>query len=148
MVSAVSTPQQVPRTVRAAGALVGVQGLCGLAFVVSVFVGGTQPMSNRLGEAGYFVLLSAGVLAVAIGLLRGARWARTPAAVVQVLLIGVAYYALHSASRPEIGLPVAAYCVAVVVLLFTKRARDWAWRDRDSTGDSTGDEDTDGEDSG
>lgn len=145
MVSAVSTERQVPRTVRVAGALVGVQGLCGLAFVISLFIGGTQPMNSRFGEAGYFVLLSAGVLAVSVGLLRGSRWARTPAAVVQVLLIGVAYYALHSASRPEIGLPVAAYCVAVVVLLFTKRARDWAWRDPASTGEQ---DETDGEDSG
>lgn len=127
MVAATEPARTVPRTVRIAGVLVAVQGLAGIAFIVGVLAGGAQSMGSRLGEAGYFALLSAGVLAVAVGLLRGARWARTPAAVLEVLLIGVAYYALHGASRPEIGLPIAAYCVAVIVLLFTKQSRDWAW---------------------
>lgn len=122
--------QVVPRTVRIAGVLVGLQALAGLAFVVAVLVGsGTQSMTNRLGEAGYFLLLSAGVGAVAVGLVRGARWARTPAIVVEILLIGVAWYALGGAQRPELGIPVGVYCLAVIVLLFLRAARTWAMRD-------------------
>ncbi|WP_037345249.1 hypothetical protein [Sciscionella sediminilitoris] len=126
MASAESAPA-VPRTVRLAGVLVAVEGLAGIAFIVGVLAGGAQSITNRLAEAGYFALLSAGVIAVAVGLLRGARWARTPAVVLQILLVGVAYYALNGASRPEIAFPVVAFAIAVIVLLFVRVSREWAW---------------------
>jgi hypothetical protein len=122
--------QVVPRPVGIAGVLVGIQSLAGFAFVVAVLVGsGSQSMTNRLGEAGYFLLLSAGIAAVAVGLWRGARWARTPAIVVELLLVGVAWYALGGAQRPELGIPVGVYCLAVIVLLFLRGSRQWAARD-------------------
>jgi hypothetical protein len=120
----------VPRQVRAAGALVGLQGLAGVAFTVALLVRGATESghgSNVFGEAGYYGVLAAGVIAVAVGLLLGRRWARTPAAVLQVLLIGVGWYAISGSGRVELGLPAVALCIGVLVLLFVAPSRAWAF---------------------
>jgi hypothetical protein len=119
----------VPGPVRVAGALVCAQGLLGLVFVVALVwrvVGGTERAGNVLGEAGYFLVLSAAVLAVGAGLVLGRRWARTPAIVVQLLLLGVAWYTAGPSGRPEYGIPVAAVCLVTAGLLFSPAARTWS----------------------
>ncbi len=119
-----------PRSVRGAGILVGVQGLAGIAFAVALLVrafgGGSASGGNLFGEAGYFAVLGGGVLACGIGLLLGRTWARTPSTVIEILLLGVSWYAIGPSSRPELGLPVAALCVLVLVLLFVAPSREWA----------------------
>lgn len=121
-----------PRSVLIAGVLVGAQGLAGLAFAVAVLVHALTAAGKlagaEFGEAGYFTVLSAAVLAVAYGLLRGHRWSRTPAALLQLLLLGVAYYLLGGSGQVLIGILVAVLCVVILVLLFTNRARVWAAR--------------------
>jgi predicted lipid-binding transport protein (Tim44 family) len=118
-----------PKQVRIAGALVGVQALAACAFVVALVIGGARGDAAAPGsvwaEVGFFVLLTAGVVAVAVGLLRGRHWSRTPGALLQVLLLGVAYFAMRS-GRPGIAVPAAAFCVAVIVLLFVRASRQWA----------------------
>ncbi|KAA2260973.1 hypothetical protein F0L68_19450 [Solihabitans fulvus] len=119
-----------PRSVRLAGLLVGLQGLAGVAFAVAVVVKAIGAPAQRgalLGEAGYFVLLGGGVLFAGICLVLGKRGARTPAIVMQLLLLAVAYYAYSSHQRLA-GLLVAAFCVTVLVLLFTAPARAWVLR--------------------
>lgn len=117
-----------PGQLRVAGALVGVQGLVGLGFAVALAVSavrvGNQPGLNIFGELGYFAVLSAGVLAAAVGLLLGKRWARTPAIVVQLLLLGVAWY-LRAADRQLIALGVGLFCLTVIVLLLSTPVRSW-----------------------
>ncbi|PPK69856.1 hypothetical protein V5P93_006504 [Actinokineospora auranticolor] len=119
-----------PRTVLAAGALVGVQGLTALVFTVMLLVRGLSGESelgnNVFGEAAYFAVLAAGVLACAGGLLIGKTWARSPSVVVQLLLLGVAWYAIGPSGRPEYGVPVAVLCVIVLVLLFRSSTTVWA----------------------
>lgn len=119
-----------PPSVRGAGILVGVQGLAGVGFAVAVLVrafgGPSTPGTNLFGEAAYFAVLGGGVLACGIGLLLGKTWARTPSVVVEILLLGVSWYAIGPSGRPEFGLPVAAVCVLVLVLLFTTPSRAWA----------------------
>lgn len=110
-----------------------------MAFIAALLVrgiSGTGPGqgSSIFGEAGYFGVLTAAVIAVAVGLLLGKRWARTPAAVLQVLLIGVGWYAISGSGRLEIGLPVAALCVGVLVLLFVAPSRAWAFGEPDPGG--------------
>lgn len=124
-----SVVHAAPRSVRAAGVLVALQGLTGLAYAVAVLVrafGQTRGAGNVYGEAGYFGVLAFAVLAVAVGLLLGNRWARTPATVLQLLLLAVAWYAIGPSHQVVAGVAVALLCVATLVLLFTARARAWA----------------------
>ena len=70
---------------RLAGVLVGLQGLLALGFAVALTVraltveGTGLPVRDIVGEAGYFVVIGAALVAVGAGLVVGRRWARTPA---------------------------------------------------------------------
>jgi hypothetical protein len=117
--------------VRIAGVLVVVQGLAGLAFAVAVLVlaFGSRNASNLYGEAGFFAVMAAAIIAIAVGLILGYRWTRTPAAVLQVLLIIVAWYAIGPTRLVVPAIITVAACVATLVLLFTAPARAWAVAD-------------------
>jgi len=109
--------------------LVGLQGLAGVTYAIAVLVRAVtsvRPAGSQYGEVGYFAVLSACVLAVAVGLVTGHPWARTPAAVLQLLLLGVSWYVLGPSGQMVIGVVVAALCLAVLGLLLTRRARAWA----------------------
>lgn len=119
----------VPGQVRLAGGIVCAEGALGLAFAVALLVraaGGVERVGDVLAEAAYFAVLAAAVLAVGIGLLLGKRWARTPVIVVQLLLLGVAWYAAGPSGRPEVGIPVGLVCLVVIGLLFGPKAKSWA----------------------
>jgi hypothetical protein len=121
-----------PRPVLVAGTMVALQGLTGVVFAVAVLIHALTAAGKlagaEFGETGYFVVLSAAVLAVAYGLLKGRRWSRTPAAMLQLLLLGVCYYVLGPSGQVLAGVLVAIYCVAVIVLLFLRESRVWAAR--------------------
>lgn len=125
-----SDADPVPGSIRLAGALVCAQAVAGLAFAVALVVRGSGDSNgsdgaNVLGEAGYFAVLGAGVLAVGVALAWGRRWARTPAFVVQLLLLGVAWYALGPSGRPEIGVPLGLVGFGISALLLSPTARAW-----------------------
>jgi hypothetical protein len=124
----VAIQTQVPAAVRVAGVLTALQGLAGLAFAVALVVrafGGAESTGKVLGEAAYFAVLCAGVLAAGIGLVLGRRWARTPSIVVQLLLLGVAWYMYGPSGQQLIGSLIGIYSVVAVVLLFTNPVRRW-----------------------
>jgi hypothetical protein len=113
----------------AAALVVALQGALGVLFAAILFaraLNSSVRVVDVIGEAGYFAVLGGGVLAVAVALFRGRRWARTPALVVQVLLVGVAWYAAVPSGRPEFGLPVGLVCLAVGAALLGRPAREWA----------------------
>jgi hypothetical protein len=126
-----------PRTILGAGLLVALQGLTGLVFAVLLLVsaigGGSTPGNNVYGEAAYFAVLAGGVLATGVGLLLGKHWARSPAIVVQILLLGVAWYIFGPSSRPEIGAPLGLVVIGAIVLLFHTQSSRWAQGDDDAT---------------
>ncbi|WP_447004225.1 hypothetical protein ACRAKI_32030 [Saccharothrix isguenensis] len=126
--ASVSTQGKVPPAVRAAGALTSVQGLAGLAFAVALVLRSfsAEEAGGVLGEAAYFVVLSAGVLAAGGGLVLGRHWGRTPAIVVQLLLLGVAWYAYGPSGQQLWGSLLGVYVVVTLVLLFTNPVRRWA----------------------
>lgn len=72
--------------------------------------------------AGFGLML----LAVGVSLVRGRQGARTPAIVAQLLLLGACWYAAGPSSQPAYGVPAAALCVAILVLLFCPPAMRWA----------------------
>jgi peptidoglycan/LPS O-acetylase OafA/YrhL len=123
----VTTNTTVPGTVKAAGVLVGIEGLAGITFAVILLISGSsRPGMNIYGEAGYFTVIFGGVLACGIGLLLGKRWARGPATAIQILLLGVAWYAIGPSSQPLFGVPIAVLCIGSLVLLFRAPSRMWA----------------------
>lgn len=118
-----------PQTVRVAGALTGLQGLAGIGFAVALLVralSGVETIGNLYGEAAYFTILGGAVLGCGIALVLGKRGVRGPTTVIEIILLGVAWYAAGPSGRPEYGIPVAALCVAVLYLLYNAPARIWA----------------------
>jgi hypothetical protein len=127
-----------PRTILGAGLLVALQGLTGLVFAVILLIhaagGASTPGNNVYGEAGYFTVLAGGVVAVGVGMLLGKHWARGPAIVVQLLLLGVAWYVFGPSGRPEFGLPFGLLVIGTLVLLFHNRSSEWAQGDDEAHG--------------
>ncbi len=129
--------QAVPRTIRIAGVLTTLEAVVGLVFVAALLVratsgdlggAGTLGRGATYGEAGYYGILSLGVLAAGVGLMRGKHWARTPSLLLQLLLIGVAWYAAGPSANPVVALVIAVPAVAVLWCLFNKHGRVWSWR--------------------
>jgi hypothetical protein len=117
-----------PRQVKLAGALVGVQGLLGLGFAAALVVRTFAPdaaVGNILGEAAYFVVIGAALVAVGIGLLTGRRWARTPAIVTQLLLLPVVYSLLGPSRQLVLGIVAGAFVITTFLLLISEASRAW-----------------------
>ena len=119
----------VPRPVRVAGLLVLLQGMAGLAsggwLLVAAVRGSTGPIPIG-ATAAWLIGFGLILLAVGVNLVRGRHGARTPAVVAQLLLLGACWYATGPSSQPIYGIPAAAFCVAVLVLLFCAPVRAWA----------------------
>jgi hypothetical protein len=119
----------VPRSVRAAGVMVLLEGLVGLVVGGALFVaaahGSTSPVpvwATAAWLAGFGAIL----LAVGVSLARGRHGARTTAIVAQLLLLGACWYAAGPSAQPVYGIAAAAFCVTVLVLLFCPPALRWA----------------------
>ena len=118
-----------PTAVRAAGALVGVQALAALAFTAALVVRtGSTPVGAGpvLGEAGFFLLVAVALGAVAVGLLTGRLWARTPALVAQLLLLPVVYSLIGPSQQSVGGRRAGALVFATFMLLLNERSRVWS----------------------
>jgi hypothetical protein len=115
--------------VRAAGVLVGLQALAALAFtlVLAVRVPTAElGVKAAAGEAVFFALVAAALVAVAAGLVRGRRWARTPAMVTQLLLLPVVYSLLGPSRQLLLGLVAGAVVFAAFMLLLSEPSRRWS----------------------
>ncbi|KID28652.1 hypothetical protein [Prauserella rugosa] len=113
-----------PREVRYAGLLTALPGL-GL-IVIALVLAFTGTSRDLLAEVSYYVVLGAGVLACAAGLLLGKTWARSPSLVVALILIGVGWYAAGPSDQAGYGVPIMIAGVVVIVLLFRRDSRAWA----------------------
>lgn len=135
--------ESAPLAVRVAGVVVAGQGLTGIGFAVALVFrlagGAGGPGNNVLGTAGYFAVLGFGVAFAGLALAAGRRAARTPAVVVQLVLLGVAWYTVSGSGQWLVGLLAAAMSVAVLVLVFIGPSRRWAMGVGDTeSGDEAG----------
>ena len=124
-----SLPAGPPPQVRAAGVLVAAQALLALVFAGFLVVRASSaelPVSFVLGEAGYFAVIGAALLAVGLGLLAGRRWARTPAIVTQLLLLPVVYSLIGPSRQLVLGIVAGAVVVTAFLLLISERSRMWS----------------------
>jgi hypothetical protein len=112
--------------------LVGLQGLLGLGFAVALVVRaltveGTDLLVRDIaGEAGYFVVIGAALVAVGLGLVAGRRWARTPAIVTQLLLLPVVYTLIGPSRQLLLGIVAGVFVVATFLLLISEASRTWS----------------------
>jgi hypothetical protein len=115
--------------VRVAGALVGVQALLAVVFAAFLVLRASSaelPVSFVLGEAAYFAVIGAALLAVGLGLLTGRRWARTPAIVTQLLLLPVVYSLIGPSRQLVLGVVAGAYVITTFLLLISEPSRTWS----------------------
>ncbi|MGH3855976.1 MAG: hypothetical protein ACRDR6_21295 [Pseudonocardiaceae bacterium] len=117
-----------PRSVRGAGVFVGLQGLVGVVIAAGLLVAAVRGPTGPVPGATAACLASFGVILLVVGvkLVRGRRGARTPAVVAQLLLLGVCWSAAGPSAQPAYGVPAAAFCVLVLILLFCPPALRWA----------------------
>ncbi|MFL6130448.1 MAG: hypothetical protein ACJ73E_15465 [Mycobacteriales bacterium] len=115
-------PPEPPRPVRLAAAVVAAEGvaliLLGLAEAVSTLVSDPASIGLALVTAAFAVGTGALLLWLARALIGLRRAARTPVVVLQLIALPVGWNLAGTSGRPELGLPVIALAVAVLVLLF------------------------------
>jgi hypothetical protein len=125
----VTARDRIPPQVRAAGALVAGQGLAALGFgvfLVAAAGGAALSLGAVLGEAALFAIVGIVLAALGIGLVRGGRGARTPAIVVQLLLLPVVYSLIGPSQQLVAGIVTGVYVVATFLLLISEPSRRWA----------------------
>lgn len=122
---------QPPTVVRSAGILGMIQGLAGLVFAAVLIVrearGFHDPAAviSGYGTALWFILIFGAVLLAGFFLYSGRRWGRGPVVMLQLCLLGVAYY-MFTSDRLELAIPTAIMAIAGLVLLFNTAAVHWA----------------------
>ncbi|WP_157250663.1 hypothetical protein [Nonomuraea typhae] len=103
-------------TLLVAAVIVALEGLIalGLGIYVGVeaAVGRPESMTSAVAEAGFGLLVGAGLLWVAWGgLFKLERWGRSPSVLAQIFVIPVAI-TLINADRPALGIPLLAVALA------------------------------------
>lgn len=119
-----------PATVRQAAIVVSLEGLAGVLaavwYVVSGLFGTDEPGMNKFGTAAWFVIMGSAVLAAGWALWTGRRWGRGLAVFAQLILLGVAYYVGVGSGQWLAGGAVAVMALAILALLFSPSALQWA----------------------
>jgi hypothetical protein len=117
-----------PGPVRAAGALVGLQA-CGLIAIAVVSVisglGHHSGLGQLLAQGAYFVVLALFLAAIAAALIRGRRWGRTPAIVVQILAGAIGIWLAFPSGRPVWGIGLILLAVVTGGLLIGRSGTAW-----------------------
>lgn len=118
-----------PTTVRAAAVLVGLQGAIGavaaVVFLIRGLAGADRHVVDGFGNAAWFGLLGAVLLAAAWALWTGRRWGRGIAVYAQMLLLPVSWYVGVGSHQWVYAVPVALVSIAILVLLFHPATLRW-----------------------
>lgn len=111
--------------------LVGLQGLGLLVFAVVAIISGAgshAAVGEMLAQAGYFVIL-AGLLAVVVAaLIKGRRWGRTPAIVIQIIAVAIGFWLTVPSGQWPWGVALMLVAIATGALLLSPAANDWISR--------------------
>lgn len=134
----------VPMAVRRAAGLVSVQGavgiVAGVVFVIRALSGADRHIVDGFGNAAWFGLFGAVLLAAAWALWTGRRWGRGIAIYAQLLLLPVSWYVGVGSHQWIYAVPIALMSVAIVVLLFSRSAVQWLTSRDAASADSSGPE--------
>lgn len=113
---------------RIAAVLVALQGAGLVVLAGMTLFSGIAHGANtaQLGaQVAYFVILGGLLVLVCAGLLRGRRWARTPALVAEVVVFAVGMWMAFPSARLAPGLAIMALGAANFVMLVTPSANHW-----------------------
>jgi hypothetical protein len=114
-----------PTTLTVAAVVLAAEGL--LALILGVYaaveslIGAATDLSSGLVVAGFGVLVGAGLLWVAWGVLQALRWSRGPAVVTQIFALPVAF-GLIGSDQYGFGVPVVAAAVIVLVTILAPQS--------------------------
>ncbi|GAA1402375.1 hypothetical protein GCM10009613_62210 [Pseudonocardia kongjuensis] len=121
---------RVPENVKVSGLLVAVQGVVGVVVAVVLglraFEAGGPRLYYGLAESGIFLLMGGAVVGIGYGLVRGLHGCRTPAIVVQLLLLPVVYSLLGPSRQLLWGIVCGLYVVLTFMLLISEQSKRWA----------------------
>ena len=134
----------VPMAVRRAAGLVSVQGAAGVVlavvFVIRALAGADRHVVDGFGNAAWFGLLGAVLLAAAWALWTGRRWGRGIAIYAQMLLLPVSWYVGVGSHQWIFAVPIALISVAILALLFSRSAIQWMTSREAASADNSGPE--------
>jgi hypothetical protein len=118
-----------PATVRQAAVLVGLEGaaavVAAVVFVVRALAGADQHVVSGFGNAAWFAVIGAAVLAAGWALWTGRRWGRGVAVFAQLLLLPVTWYLGVGSHQWFYAIPIAVVAVITLVLLFSPATLQW-----------------------
>jgi hypothetical protein len=117
-----------PPSVRVAAVLVAAEGLGLLVYGGFNASGGIANHANGVqlaAQVAYFVVLGGLLGLVCSGLLRGRRWARTPALVAQVVVIAIGLWMAFPSGRLRWGIGLIVLGAVTFALLVTPAANHW-----------------------
>lgn len=99
----------------------------GLLLLVRDLMGHRDPgaVISGWGTSLWFFFIFGVVLTGAIMLLRGARWGRGPIIMLNLCLVGVAYYMFRS-SAFSLAIPTVAVALGALYCMFNSKALNWA----------------------
>jgi hypothetical protein len=115
--------------VRQAAVLVGLEGaaavVAAVVFVVRALAGADQHVVSGFGNAAWFAVIGAAVLAAGWALWTGRRWGRGVAVFAQLLLLPVTWYLGVGSHQWFYAIPIAVVAVITLVLLFSPATLQW-----------------------
>jgi hypothetical protein len=119
---------RTPRQVQLAGVGVAAEAVAGLIATIVLLTGSSTdlPVASVVGEAALFVLGAAALGFVGWGLVAGRRWARTPALVIQLLLLPVVYSLIGPSREVLLGIATGIVVAGIFLLLLSEQARTWS----------------------
>lgn len=115
-----------PPTVRLAALLAGFEAV-GVLVVAAIVITARQDADLKwaLATAAYFLVLAVLIGVVSRGLFQGRRWARTPAIVINLIVLLVGFYLAVPSAQVLPGIALIALGAATVGLLLSKSSTDW-----------------------
>ena len=99
--------------------------IAAVVFVVRAFAGADQHVVSGFGNAAWFAVIGAAVLAAGWALWTGRRWGRGIAVFAQLLLLPVTWYIGVGSHQWFYAVPIAAVAVMTLVLLFSPATLQW-----------------------
>ena len=126
--SADEVTSPVPGTVRAAGVLVGAEGVVGVVMAVLLLLDAAfgENQSFALATSLGFFVLGGGVAVTGGALVLGCHWARALAFVSQLLLVPVVWSMLTDSHQPLYGAVLGTAVIGSLVLLLLPPSTRWA----------------------